>query len=157
MCSWAYVNDSEMICFFEMWEQEISQVKMSKMVDTHLHFQSIFSFSSLRNHHYTCVIDQKVNFCATILNKLSKLFDWIFITKIKNSIDSIHFWVDFSNFFDCLFEFSLISCTNNDITIFSSQIQNSLLSNTCITTSNNSDFSSKISLHFANSTSSIVF
>jgi hypothetical protein len=117
---------------------------VTEVIDSHLHFETIFCLSSFGDHHYACIVDQEIDFGAVFLNKFGKLNDGLFVTEVKNRVSGFDVRIDLFDFFDDFFEFSLVPGTNDKITVFEGKIQSSFSSDTSVASSNDSKLSSKI-------------
>lgn len=61
MSEGADIDNSESLGFLNLVPEEMGEVEMSKVIDSPLHFDTLFGEFAPGNGHQTCVVDQQVD------------------------------------------------------------------------------------------------
>jgi hypothetical protein len=110
------------------------------MIDTHLHFKTIFREGALWNIHHTSIVDEKINWFVFGSDVTSEFLNRGFIAKIQVEVFHIITARFFNHLLYGLFRFGLVASSHNDSTAIFSQIQHSLLADAGIATCNDCYF-----------------
>lgn len=105
------------------------------MIDSHLHFEAIFSCTVVGYSHYAGVVHKNVNASIASLYLICEFFDRDFRGKVE--INALYVWVRSSStdFLSCCSRFLEISRTDHHGTTTSSQLLCSILSNASVSAS----------------------
>lgn len=133
MSSWGNIDDSCLLWDLNQRKQQISQVKVAKVIDCHHHFDSHFIQDPVV-HDHSRIVDQDIDMIKIRPCKLCKLFYRFLSCEIKSITFYASLWLRavLYDIVDGLLILLLVSASKDDIVIVLKQGFSSFISNSCV-------------------------
>ena len=136
------IYDSELLWLFNLGPEEVSEIKVAKMIDSPLHLNTLLRDFSCGNRHYSCVVDEEVNFVKRDWG--AEWPDGLSIGKIQSNKFYFAVWMSiFALFDDSLCSFP-VPGSNDNWAAKGSKIFDSFCTYSRIASSDDSIFASQI-------------
>lgn len=139
------IDNSGFFYLLNSFPKEGGEVKVSKMIGSHVQLKAIFGFFMFYQTH-SCIVDQNVNMVTNFLYFFTELLNRLLICEIEGEKIDFAVFVYLQYLLDHLFGFRLISGSKDDLATFRSQLFNGFLPDSCTAASDYDHLIGQISI-----------